>query len=461
MSWTQLRKAVCEKTGMREKDVNVLLRAWLNSMKEALARGEEVHLSRLGTFWMQKTAPRKSVDISTGEEILIGESERLSFAMSAGLREQVNAVKSPRLIAENDPLRKLGEQANEIIDILADLGQEPNTSAAHTEEEPEMPEEPESPKELEIPESPENPEEPEEPESPEEPEIPESPENPEEPEIPEMPEEPEMPEKPESLEEPEIPEMPEIPESPEKPEIPESPRIPEEPEKKERHTTVEKKRPLWVTALLTLIVFLLLLLFGVLFFQRQLVKWVDMLHEKTELTEKHHSPKKPASTTLPTTAESTATAQETAATPKAETQEPELKGTAIKEVEVHKAETQQTEAKKAEAKKAEATEAVAAKPAKAEQPAQTAKAEKAWDGYIETVKLAEGSRLALLADRYYGERELWVYIFEANRDRIKHPNDVPVGTEIRIPRLKAAYSDLSKPENRARVEQMAQEYLNL
>ena len=425
MSWTQLRKAVCEKTGMREKDVNVLLRAWLNSMKEALARGEEVHLSRLGTFWMQKTAPRKSVDVTTGEEILISESERLSFAMSAGLREQVNAVKSPRLIAGNDPIRKLGEQANEIIDILADLGQEPNTSAAHTEEEPEMPEEPE---------------------------------------IPEMPEEPEMqeePESPEIPEEPEEPEIPEIPEKPEEPEMPESPEKPEEPEKKERHTTVEKKRPLWVTALLTLIVFLLLLLFGVLFFQRQLVKWVDMLHEKTELTEKHHSPKKPASTTIPTTAESTATAQETAATPKAGTQKPELKGTAIKEVEVHKAETQQTEAKKAEAKKAEATEAVAAKPAKAEQPAKTAKDEKAWDGYIGTVKLAEGSRLALLADRYYGERELWVYIFEANRDHIKHPNDVPIGTEIRIPRLKAAYSDLSKPENRARVEQMAQEYLNL
>lgn len=443
MSWAQLRKAVREKTGMREKDVNVLLRAWLNSMKEALARGEEVHLSRLGTFWMQKTAPRKSVDISTGEEILIGESERLSFAMSAGLREQVNAVKSPRLIAENDPIRKLGEQANEIIDILADLGQEPNTSAAHTEEEPEMPEEPESS------------EYPEEPGIPEEPEIPESPENPEEPENPEMPEEPESPV------EPEIPEMPEKPEIQESPEEPEMPEIPEEPEKKEKHTTVEKKRPLWVTALLTLIVFLLLLLFGVLFFQRQLVKWVDMLHEKTELTEKHHSPKKPASTTIPTTAESTATAQETAATPKAETQEPELKGTAIKEAEVHNTEAQQAESQEAEVKKAEFTEAVTAKPAKVEQPAQTAKAEKAWDGYIETVKLAEGSRLALLADRYYGERELWVYIFEANRDRIKHPNDVPIGTEIRIPRLKAAYSDLSKPENRARVEQMAQEYLNL
>lgn len=252
--------------------------------------------------------------------------------------------------------------------------------------------------------------------------------------------------------------MPEEPETPVESEIPESP---EEPEKKEKHTTVEKKRPLWVTALLTLIVFLLLLLFGVLFFQRQLVKWVDMLHEKTELTEKHHSPKKPASTTIPTTAESTATAQETAATPEAGTQEPELKGTAIKEVDVHKAEAQQAESQEAEVKKAESTEAVAAKPAKVEQPAQTAKAEKAWDGYIETVKLAEGSRLALLADRYYGERELWVYIFEANRDRIKHPNDVPIGTEIRIPRLKAAYSDLSKPENRARVEQMAQEYLNL
>ncbi|MDR1584765.1 MAG: HU family DNA-binding protein, partial [Prevotellaceae bacterium] len=55
--------------------------------------------------------------------------------------------------------------------------------------------------------------------------------------------------------------------------------------------------------------------------------------------------------------------------------------------------------------------------------------------YIATLKLTEGNRLARLATRYYGNAKFWVYIYEANMDNIKEPDNIPTGTLIRIPKV--------------------------
>lgn len=55
--------------------------------------------------------------------------------------------------------------------------------------------------------------------------------------------------------------------------------------------------------------------------------------------------------------------------------------------------------------------------------------------FITTVELTAGSRLAWLSRKYYGSPDFWVYIYEANRGAIADPNNIPVGTMLRIPRL--------------------------
>lgn len=55
--------------------------------------------------------------------------------------------------------------------------------------------------------------------------------------------------------------------------------------------------------------------------------------------------------------------------------------------------------------------------------------------FVDTVQLTEGSRLAWLAKKYYGSAFFWVYIYEANIDNIPDPNEIPVGTIIKIPAL--------------------------
>jgi outer membrane protein OmpA-like peptidoglycan-associated protein len=60
--------------------------------------------------------------------------------------------------------------------------------------------------------------------------------------------------------------------------------------------------------------------------------------------------------------------------------------------------------------------------------------------------MARGGRLALLAKQYYGSRDFWCYIYLANKDMLSSPNNVPVGTVIRIPKLRASLIDKNDAE---------------
>ena len=50
-----------------------------------------------------------------------------------------------------------------------------------------------------------------------------------------------------------------------------------------------------------------------------------------------------------------------------------------------------------------------------------------------TIRLTSGSSLRQIAQEYYGDRAFWVYIYEYNKERISNYNNIPVGTEIRLP----------------------------
>lgn len=53
----------------------------------------------------------------------------------------------------------------------------------------------------------------------------------------------------------------------------------------------------------------------------------------------------------------------------------------------------------------------------------------------EVVTVIDGSRLTMVAYRAYGHKAFWVYVYDANRDRLKRPSDVEKGMQLRIPDL--------------------------
>lgn len=63
--------------------------------------------------------------------------------------------------------------------------------------------------------------------------------------------------------------------------------------------------------------------------------------------------------------------------------------------------------------------------------------------YLGTERIHDGSRLTTMSKRYYGSKDFWVYIYEANRENISDPDHIPVGTIIKIPKLDSKLIDVS------------------
>lgn len=137
LSWTELRRVLATRAGVSEKKANAFLNALTAELTAGLKEDKQVKINGLGSFKLQAVAPRKSVNIATGEEITIEGYNKLVFSPEAGVKELIEKGASPLPSPEGegekiDPLQKLGTQAEEIVDILGELGQSPKEK----EEEP-------------------------------------------------------------------------------------------------------------------------------------------------------------------------------------------------------------------------------------------------------------------------------------------------------------------------------------
>ncbi|WP_243349298.1 HU family DNA-binding protein [Parabacteroides sp. FAFU027] len=78
---------------------------------------------------------------------------------------------------------------------------------------------------------------------------------------------------------------------------------------------------------------------------------------------------------------------------------------------------------------------------------------------IATEVIKSGSRLTLLAQKYYGNKAFWVYIYQANKSKISNPNNVPVGTELIIPAKETYSIDPNNKESVDKAKNMAKSIL--
>ena len=147
LTWVELRKVVAETSNISEQEAGQFLNALLDAIMEGLKADKQVKIKGIGTFALKAVAPRKSVNIATGETITIEGYNKLTFNAESVLKENVEKrleqPKTEAIVAElnNDPIKKLGEQADEIVDILAELGQavtKPTTDDVEEENVPEV-----------------------------------------------------------------------------------------------------------------------------------------------------------------------------------------------------------------------------------------------------------------------------------------------------------------------------------
>lgn len=340
LSWSELRRALAQRANISEKDANTFLTAFNAQLLEALKTEKQVKINGLGTFKLQAVAPRKSVDVTTGNEITIEGYNKVSFVPEAGVKELIEKVEAGEAVEALDPIQKLGAQADEIVDILGDLGELPKEEKA------------EEPVEEAAP-----------------------------------------------VEEPVIAEVPA-----EEPVV-EKPVVEEQKEEEEPLIVSEKpakKKNYFLRALLiSFIILLILCVVGYFFLRKQVCEWFDILKEKVEKIELFNKCSAPSEEVEAAAAED------------------EL----VLEVPEEAAEqVAESEAPKAEVQKAK------------------------YEELLLTEEITEGSRLAWISRKYYGHPDYWPYLYDANRDRIDDPSNVPVGTQIRVPKLTKAQRDMTSSE---------------
>ena len=81
--------------------------------------------------------------------------------------------------------------------------------------------------------------------------------------------------------------------------------------------------------------------------------------------------------------------------------------------------------------------------------------------FIAEVRVPDGGRLTLISQKYYGHKDFWVYIYEANKEKIQNPDKVEVGTLVRIPKLNPELINLDNSESLVYARKLHDQYVGL
>lgn len=90
MNKSELITSMAEKSKMTKKDVEIVLKAFIETVEETLETGEKVQLVGFGTFETRKRAARIGRNPKTKEEIQIPESTAPVFKPGKEFKERVN-----------------------------------------------------------------------------------------------------------------------------------------------------------------------------------------------------------------------------------------------------------------------------------------------------------------------------------------------------------------------------------
>jgi len=90
MNKSQLIEVVSKDTGLKKKEAEAAVNAFINAVESALIEGEKVQLVGFGSFEVKERAARTGRNPSTGDVIQIAASRYPSFAPGKALKEKLN-----------------------------------------------------------------------------------------------------------------------------------------------------------------------------------------------------------------------------------------------------------------------------------------------------------------------------------------------------------------------------------
>ena len=85
-----LAQSLASNRGMQRKDAETFLKAFFETISEGILQDKMVKIKGLGTFKMIEVQERESVNVNTGERIVIPGHSKINFTPDVELKDQVN-----------------------------------------------------------------------------------------------------------------------------------------------------------------------------------------------------------------------------------------------------------------------------------------------------------------------------------------------------------------------------------
>ena len=139
-----IASALAKQYNLSAADSSAFIDSFFAIISEELKKGNQVKIKGLGTFKVQRVKPRESVNVNTGERVLIEGHDKISFTPDAAMKELVNKPFSQfETVVINDgvdtkELEKIPTESNdrEIVEdsIKSETIEEPEKTISSPEE---------------------------------------------------------------------------------------------------------------------------------------------------------------------------------------------------------------------------------------------------------------------------------------------------------------------------------------
>jgi DNA-binding protein HU-beta len=96
MNKIDIVRTITDKVGCLQKDANILVDVFVETVKSALKKGDKVTLIGFGSFSVVDTKAKVGRNPQTGKEIKIPASKKIKFSVGKNLKEEIKAISNKK-----------------------------------------------------------------------------------------------------------------------------------------------------------------------------------------------------------------------------------------------------------------------------------------------------------------------------------------------------------------------------
>jgi nucleoid DNA-binding protein len=124
----ELTTLLATQAGITKKEAETFIKEWVDTINEGLLKDGLVKIKNLGTFKLSTVSDRESIDVATGERVLIAAHYKVSYTPDNTLAQAINepfAFLEPVELTDEEAAEEISDTTTETIEETVEVVEEP------------------------------------------------------------------------------------------------------------------------------------------------------------------------------------------------------------------------------------------------------------------------------------------------------------------------------------------------